>query len=164
MVLRCTKKLIAILGASFIADPGPLPNDEDWYANLFWFDRRKCLLLTHTATLFTIFEADVTAAQLRSGSSFVSPLIARELVAEDLPTAAFGDTALEKIVWARTANRSVLGCMNDMAFLCETIVARSGSLSVTDHAELNRLLHRNINRTRSYKSPIDLVRERVPSA
>ncbi len=42
------------------------PDVKDWYANLLWFDRRKCLLLTHVGTLFTIFEVDVSASDLRS--------------------------------------------------------------------------------------------------
>ena len=50
-----------------VAHPAPVPDPEDWYANLLWFDRRKCLLLAHSATLFTIFEADVTASGLRGG-------------------------------------------------------------------------------------------------
>ncbi len=66
VILRCTKKLLAVLGAGHAAEPGPAPDSADWYANLLWFDRRKCLLLTHTATLFSIFEADVRAADLRA--------------------------------------------------------------------------------------------------
>jgi uncharacterized protein DUF6933 len=27
-------------------------DDDDWYANLLWLDRRKCLLITHAGTLF----------------------------------------------------------------------------------------------------------------
>ncbi len=56
MILRCTNKLLAVIGAP-LADPAPAPDAEDWYANLLWSDRRKCLLLTHSGTLFTIFEA-----------------------------------------------------------------------------------------------------------
>ena len=66
MILRCTKKLLAVLGAGRVAEPGPVPDAGDWYANLLWFDRRKCLLLTHAATLFSIFEADVRAVDLRA--------------------------------------------------------------------------------------------------
>ena len=62
-----------------LADPAPEPDPEDWYANLLWFDRRKCLLLTHSATLFTIFEADVSASGLRATREFVAGLIGREL-------------------------------------------------------------------------------------
>ena len=43
------------------ADPDPAPDAEDWYANLVWLDRRKCLLLTPAGTLFSMFEAGVRA-------------------------------------------------------------------------------------------------------
>lgn len=65
MILRCTRKLLRLLGTEPAADPGPVPGAGDWYANLLWFDRRKCLLLTHAGTLFSVFEADVRAAGLR---------------------------------------------------------------------------------------------------
>jgi Domain of unknown function (DUF6933) len=47
VILRCTNKLLAVIGAP-LADPAPAPDAEDWYANLLWSDRRKCLLLTHS--------------------------------------------------------------------------------------------------------------------
>jgi len=65
VILRCTRKLLVVIGSP-VADPAPARDPEDWYANLLWFDQRKCLLLTHAATLFTIFEADVTASSLRA--------------------------------------------------------------------------------------------------
>ena len=65
MILRCTRKLLTVLGPA-AAEPAPAPDPGDWYANLLRFDRRTCLLLTHSATLFTIFEADVTASGLRA--------------------------------------------------------------------------------------------------
>jgi hypothetical protein len=51
--------------------------------------------------------------------------------------------------------------MNDMAFLCEQVIARSGGLSGTDLVALNRSLRRNINRARNYQRPIDLTFERI---
>ena len=39
---------------------------------------------------------------------------------------------------AKTADRSVLGCMNDMAFMCEASTDRSGGLATTDLADLNQ--------------------------
>ena len=44
VILRCTKKLLAVLGAGRVAEPGPVPDAGDWYANLLWSGRRKCLL------------------------------------------------------------------------------------------------------------------------
>jgi hypothetical protein len=46
VILRCTSKLLAVIGSALAAKPAPAPDAEDWYANLLWFDRRKCLLLT----------------------------------------------------------------------------------------------------------------------
>src|SRR5882757_2679771 len=74
VILRCTRKLLTVLGSA-VAEPAPAPDPEDWYANLMWLNRRTCLLLTHSATLFTIFEADVTASGLRATRQLVTGLI-----------------------------------------------------------------------------------------
>jgi hypothetical protein len=144
-----------------VGDPAPAPDPEDWYANLLWFDRRKCLLLTHSATLFTIFEADVTASSLRATRQLATSLIGRELRREDLPAATFGDLEQQEVLLAKTADRSVLGCMNDMAFLCEHAITGAGGLAGTDPAELNRSLRRNINSARGYCPPIELTARRL---
>ena len=158
-MLRCTKKLLDVIRPEQLATQEP--DGNDWYANLLVFDRRKCLLLTHADTLFTIFEPDVRALDLRSTHDLVAGLIMRELVAEGLPVRTFGDLGTEELSIAKTADRSVLGCMNDMAYLCEDAVARAGSLASTDVPSLNRHLRRNINSTRDYQRPIDLVLERI---
>jgi hypothetical protein len=159
VILRCTRKLLAILGPTRVADPAP--DDEDWYANLLWFDRRKCLLLTHAATLFSIFEADVTAADLRATRHLLTHLIERELAREGLPSTMFADLLREEVVIAKTADRSVLGCMNDMAFMCEHAITGCRGLRHTDLAELNQALRRNINSTRGYQPPIELAATRL---
>ena len=119
MILRCTKKLLAVLGAGRVAEPGPTPDAGDWYASLLWSGRRKCLLLTHAATLFSVFEADVRAVDLRATRRLVTELVERELRREGLPPDTFGNLRSQELILAKTADRSVLGCMNDMAFLCE---------------------------------------------
>jgi hypothetical protein len=138
VILRCTKKLVDVVGPKRIAEPAPAPDVEDWYGNLLWFERRKCLLLTHAGTLFTIFEPNITAADLRSTHRLVVGLIERELGSEDLPPGAFGDLASEDLLIAKTADCSVVGCMLDMAFLCKVVIGRSGGLAAVDVADLNR--------------------------
>jgi hypothetical protein len=161
MILRCTKKLLAVLGAGRVAEPGPTPDAEDWYANLLWFDRRKCLLLTHAATLFSIFEADVRAADLRETRRLVTEMVDRELSREDLPPATFGDLRSQELILAKTADRSVLGCMNDMAFHCEVVISDAGGLAHCDLGELNQALHRNINSSRGYRPPVELAAQQL---
>src|SRR5215211_1374828 len=62
--------MLTLLGKSIdIADPPP--SDKDWYANVLWLERRKCLLLTHAGTLFSVFVPDVRAPQLRPLGPYV---------------------------------------------------------------------------------------------
>lgn len=159
MILRCTKKLLDVIRPQQLA--AKEPDGDDWYASLLVFERRKCLLLTHVDTLFTIFEPDVRAADLHSMQRLVVGLIERELLSEGLPLRTFGDLETEQLRIAKTADRSVLGCMNDMAHLCEHEIDRVGSLARTDIRSLNRSLRRNINSARDYQRPIDLVMERT---
>ena len=69
--------MLAVIKPSQLADNAP--DGEDWYANLLWLDGRKCLLLTHAATLFTVFEPDVRTAGLRDTGRLVAGLVEREL-------------------------------------------------------------------------------------
>jgi hypothetical protein len=163
VILRCTRKLLRLLGTETAADPRPMPDTGDWYANLLWFDRRKCLLLTHAGTLFSVFEADVRAADLRDTHRLVTGLIARELAREGLPSVTFGLLDEQELIVAKTADRSILGCMNDMALLCEHEIAISGGPRQADLADLNQTLRRNINSARRYQRPVDLAARRVPS-
>ena len=160
MILRCTRKLLTVLGSA-VAGPAPAPDPGDWYANLLRFDRRTCLLLTHPATLFTILEADVTASSLRAARQLVTGLIGRELRREERPAGTFGDLGQQEVLPARTADRSVPGGMNDMTFRCEHAIAGAGGLARTDLPELNRSLRRNINSARGYRPPIELAARRL---
>jgi hypothetical protein len=159
VILRCTKKLLTVIKPQQLIEGKP--DGEDWHANLLWLSGRKCLLLTHAATLFTVFEPDVRAAGLRDPGRLVTGLISRELLREQLPADTFGSPDPASIIVAKTADRSVLGCMNDMAFMCETVTARSGGLAATDIADLNQVLRRNINSARGYQPPIELTTKRV---
>lgn len=60
---------------------------------------------------------------------------------------------------AKTADRSILGCMNDMAHYGEAIIYRSGGLAAADLADVNRALRRNIQSARDYRQPIEWVTE-----
>lgn len=159
MILRCTKKLLTVIRPQQLIDC--TPDGDDWYANLLWLSGRKCLLLTHSATLFTVFEADVRAAGMHDPGRLITGLISRELLREHLPADTFGSPDPASVLLAKTADRSVLGCMNDMAFMCETAATSSGGLAGTDIADLNQALRRNINSARGYQPPIELTAQRL---
>jgi hypothetical protein len=65
------------------------------------------------------------------------------------------------VIVAKTADRSVLGCMNDMAVMCEAVTTRSDGLATTDIADLNQALRRNVNSARGYQPPMELTAKRL---
>jgi hypothetical protein len=103
----------------------------------------------------------VRVAELRDVGRMVTGLISRELLHEQLPPDTFGSPDPASVILAKTADRSVLGCMNDMAFMCETAVTRFGGLAATDIADLNHAMRRNINSPRGYQPPIELTVQRL---
>jgi hypothetical protein len=152
--------MLALLGRSVAVVELP-PGEDDWYANLLWLERRKCLLLTHAGTLFSVFLPDVRAAELRPLGPYLAAAMRAELQAEDLPADALGPLDSTDVQVARTASRSVLGFMNDMAVHVEYAVGSAGGLSACDPAAIGRQLRRTSYNRGGYLYPIDLAVVRV---
>jgi hypothetical protein len=161
VVVRCTKKLLDLLGRAVTPIEQPL-SDHDWYANVLWIDRRKCLLLAHADTLFPVFRADVRVDELRPLGPYVVRAIEEELHAEGLPLDVLGRLDAGDVHVARTASRSVLGFMNEMAFHLRYQIEVEGGLDVCDTRVLNHRQRRTLhNRGGDYSEPLDLVAERL---
>lgn len=158
MTLRCTGKLLKVLRAKPHELVDAPPSSGDWYANLLWIDGRKCLLVTHAGTLFSLFLPDVLAADLRPIGAVLVPALRAELAREGLPRDTFGHLDANSVQLAKTADRSILGCMNDLALRCEWAAADDGGLAGIDLAELHHGLQRNPSGARGYSYAIDLVR------
>jgi hypothetical protein len=155
--------LLDVLGHDRLASVSPEPDAEDWYANLVWIEQRKCLLLTHSGTLSSVFSPNVSAGALRATGTLFAQLVATALADEGLPGGCFGDLAYDELTIAKTGDRQILGCMNDFSSICEHTAINTGGLTRLDAAQLNRTLHRIIHRARGYEPPIDAVRERLGS-
>jgi hypothetical protein len=85
VVVRCTKKMLDLLSARSVIPSELPPTDDDWYLNLVWIERQKCLLLTHTGTLFSVFRTGVHVADLRPLGNYLVDAIETELRAEVFP-------------------------------------------------------------------------------
>jgi hypothetical protein len=161
VVVRCTKKVLDLLGRDATLTE-PTPSDDDWYLNLHWIDRQKCLLLTHSGTLFSAFRAGVRVADVRPLGDYVVEAIEAELRAEQLPASTFAQLGPTEVRVAKTASRSTLGYMKGMAFELEWSIARDGGLDRADIDELNHALRRQLrSHGRDYARPIELVNEHL---
>ena len=151
----------SILGGRNIPLSELPPTDDDWYLNLVWIERQKCLLITHTGTLFSVFRAGVRAADLRPLGNYLVDAIKAELQAEGLPTDTFSELAPDTLRLAKTASRSTLGFMTEMAFELEWIITDKGGLRRSDINALNHALRRMLWNRGDYVRPIELVNQRL---
>ena len=162
MTLRCTKKLLDLLGIrrSDLTDIDP--GEDDWYANLLWVERRKCLLLVHAGTLFPVFVADVRKPELVPLGGWLVRVVESALLEEGLPVDTLGDLNAGEVRVAKTASRQVLGVMNELAFEAGWHIDHAGGLSYTDLDELNQRLRRSLHtKDGDYQVPLELVLARL---
>lgn len=165
MLLRCTARLLKLLGGRGGPSVDREPGVDDWYANVFAVERRKCLLLVHADTLFSVLDTDVRVAQLNDLGSYVAALIVDALVGEGLSGTALGPTDPSEVRVARTASRCVLGHMNEIAFEVQHLIDRDGGLSSADVDAVNRHLRRGLRgRGGEYVVPVELATARSARA
>jgi hypothetical protein len=161
VVVRCTSKALKLLGlrAADLAAVGP--GDDDWYLNLLWFDRRKCLLLTHAGTVFSVFVPDVRARDLDPLGPFLVGAIGQALDAEHLPHHALGPLDPQDVSVAKTASRRVLGWMNEIAVHLDYLIPHGRVMDI-DVIGVNRQLQRTLHgHDDCYERPLDLVAARA---
>ena len=84
-------------------------------------------------------------------------MIKDALNSEGLPSDTFGRLVADDVELAKTANRSVLGCMNDMAWYCEVAILDAGDIRRLDVARLNHELRRMILGPLRGSYPIELA-------
>lgn len=161
--LRCTQKLLNLLGEHPSAEEAIAEGEGDWYGNLFWIERKKCLLFTHAESLFCFVVPDIRKAD----ASPIGPLFVEhlqfELAIESLSTVLFGDMDANDVQIAKTIDRSVVGSMVEFTFLCQHMIDSVGGLARTDITALNQQLRRTPmgRRRKRFDYPIDIARGRA---
>ena len=160
MIIRCTQKVLSLLGPSVPLADAP-PSDDDWYVNQLWLHRRKCLLLVHAGTLFPVFVPDVRKSDVTPFPAWVARTVAANLQRAGLPAHVLGPVDADTSV-GKTASRRVLGFMNDMAVHIDYAVAAAGGLHGCDEELLNRALRDVLYRVAGeYVTATDLVQRRL---
>ncbi len=118
VVIRCTARLLKELRVKPLPVPPSIPIERDWHANLVRMGARKSVLIAHSTTLYTALLLHVKRPVLDDfGTHFHDQ--ARCTLGDD----GFTDhervlpTEPPRILYAKTNNRSVLGSLNDLAYM-----------------------------------------------
>lgn len=116
LTIRCTRKLLKRLGAEASVDP-PSPTNRlgDWYANLVFVRRAPLIICVSERSLLPVIEAKGVSsfgARFREAARLVLQGIGAEPDMVSREMREMGSFAI-----GVTANRRVLGSLNDLASL-----------------------------------------------
>lgn len=155
MVIQATKKLQDFLGIKNTV----LPKEEDafhaWHGNLFMIGRKKCLLITHNESLYSVFIYGVTKKDIPVLLDIISNFLIEILRRDDFTIAQITMMlkSLETLRFAKTSDRSVLGNMNDMVHLLKYMNMSEDELDLA-----KRINHTPYKRGKFY-FPVDILKK-----
>ena len=114
--LRCTAKLLRRLNEKPTGNPQPTENRlGDWYANVLNIGYNRLVLVTNERSLLCLVVPIKDSARLRERIRERAHALLHDLgIPADLAAAEV--RGMERMPFAKTANRSVLASMNDFAF------------------------------------------------
>jgi len=163
MILHCTQKLLKELGTPPLQTSDvPTIGLGNWYANLLLIDRRKCVLFTNEKTLYSFLLPNVKKENLKNIADEFLLNLNLNLQAEGIPIEVIGRVMLEytDIGFARTANKKVLGSMNEFTFQYKDIIMnRYARIEQVNALELNKEINRTIMGGINYLKPIESLLE-----
>ena len=118
MIIRCTQKLLSELKIK----PAVVESTTDsfwcWHANMFYIERRKCVLVTNDKTLFCLFIPSLKKPDFQSFHYVFGQFLFKNLLYEQISQNQI-ETVLDEcqeIQYGKTNSRSVLGSMNDQRY------------------------------------------------
>ena len=113
MIIQATKKLQDMLKINLTEKIEDENSFESWSGNVFMLGRRKCLLLTHTQTLYSVFIYGVTQKTFKNLEEEVHKLLQILLKNDGISEELLG--TVKNISFVKSSNRSVVSSMNQMS-------------------------------------------------
>jgi len=163
MILHCTQKLLKEIGNPSLQTPDvPATGLGNWYANLLVIDRRKCVLFTNEKTLYSFFLPKVKKENLKNIAEEFLINLNLNLQAEGFPIEVITNVMQEysDIGFAKTANKHILGSMNELSFQYKDIIMnRYARIEQVKALELNKEINRTIMGAINYLKPVEALRE-----
>jgi hypothetical protein len=163
LVIRCTQKLLAEIPDQLVE---PTAAGEGWHANLLRIERRKCVLFTHDATLYSVFVPGLTKPDFERLDEVFGQRLFKALLWDEFPQVQIEKMldACRMLRFARSNNRSVLGTMNEMRFHIEVDMEDAGGLDRVDLADLHQRLNRTPWSATGYRYAVEGLRGHLAQA
>lgn len=151
MTIQATKKLQDFLSIK----ENDVPNDEEsmnlWHGNIFMIGRRKCLLLTHNESYYSVFVYGVRKSDMKDLASTVKKFLQELMRIDGFPLSQIVTMAksVETITYAKTSDRKVQGVMNDMVHMLKYFNM------IEDELALSARLNHTPYKRKEFAYPVD---------
>jgi hypothetical protein len=154
MVIQATKKLQDMVGVKTIELPAESDSFTSWHGNIFMIGRKKCLLVTHNESLYSVFLYGITKKEMKNLAEILKSRLAELLRRDDfvLPQIVKMLDTLESITYMKTSDRSVMGNMNDMVHMLKYYNMSEDELSLSV-----RINHTPYSRGK-FHFPVDILK------
>jgi hypothetical protein len=159
MHIHCTQKLLKELKQPVVEMPA-FPS-ESWHANLLIIDRRKCVLVTHNKTLYSVFMPAYRQPQFKQFPHLFQQTLFKSLRVDGFiqPQIEYWLDQMRDIQFSKTNNRSVLGSMNEFTASIQLHTSANGGLMKTDMNALHQYLNSIIMRPIHYQNGLSAMRQ-----
>ncbi|CAA6822233.1 MAG: Unknown protein [uncultured Sulfurovum sp.] len=154
MIIQATKKLQDMVGVKTTELPTESDSFTSWHGNIFMIGRKKCLLVTHNESLYSVFLYGVTKKEMNNLREILKSHLAELLRRDDfvLPHIVKMLDTLESITYMKTSDRSVMGNMNDMVHMLKYYNMTEDELSLSA-----RINHTPYSRGK-FHFPVDILK------
>ena len=154
MIIQATKKLQDFLGIK----TSELPNEDEmfdaWHGNIFMVGRKKCLLITHNQSLYSVFIYGITKKHLPELLDIISEFLIEILRRDDftIPQIKIMLKSLEGLSFTKTSDRSVTGNMVDMVHMLKYMHMTE------DELELAKRINHTPYKRGDFCFPVDILK------
>jgi hypothetical protein len=142
--LKCTKKLLEEMDAqpssSVAEDEGIL---GDWYANLLFIERKKCVLFVNEKTRFCFLMPDLKRVHIKNLAVVFRDGLFGALLSEGYPAPMIEHIISEydTLGYGKATDRTVLGSMTEYAKTYDYWIASEGGLARCDLKAINKKMN-----------------------
>lgn len=155
LTVRCTRRLLTRLRATPSSEASmPTTRLGDWYAGIVPFRKPLAIFMSERTLLVVLVPLAPSVSLLARWKAQLRELLERL----DVPSSAIEDeiAACDPIVLATTANRRVLGCVNEAVQILRLLRVADDGPALREHEDR---LAGTIYSTTGYQRPADLLRE-----
>jgi len=144
MLLRCTRKLIKTYDLSISDSTKTEGILQEWYANLIYFNRKKCILFTESETLYNLFLQNVKKSEITNLPGIFKNKLKDSLIKINIYPDLINSyiRQLNGMTFSKTKSRSVLGSMNEYVQYYKIGIAQAGGLGRCD---IDKLIYESNN-------------------